>query len=261
MRSAAATPWSVSTSPSLSVWRRNSTNRDMAPPQARGAKGGRGFGVAGEDVAVGRRTRSTSRRRPSALWAPLTQARRRGPGAVPRRSVRVAQASRRAAEVDVLGLDRPGRPPRRRLVGPVQVRVRDDLVRRRRPPCRLVLRRVRGADTGRVVPPGERAVERRADARVGLCADDDESPDTEVRQYGLEGGVLEGVAVVLLDERLGVARSQFGDDPPVVAPPRKMVVGVLDPDNGDPFPPRLLDQAADVRDDRVAPVISLDGAV
>jgi hypothetical protein len=27
---------------------------------------------------------------------------------------------------------------------------------------------------------------------------------------------------------------------------------VLDPDNGDPFPPRLLDKAADVRDDRVA---------
>ena len=50
-----------------------------------------------------------------------------------------------------------------------------------------------------------------------MCADDDESPDTEARQHGLEGGVLEGVAVVLLDERLGVARSQFGDDLPIVA--------------------------------------------
>src|SRR5947209_17112787 len=39
-----------------------------------------------------------------------------------------------AGEVDVPGLDRSGRPPGRRLVGPVQVRVRDDLVRRRRPP-------------------------------------------------------------------------------------------------------------------------------
>jgi hypothetical protein len=97
--------------------------------------------------------------------------------------------------------------------------------------------------------------------RIGLCADDDESPDFEARQHGLEGGVLEGVAVVLLDERLRVARSQLGDDPPLVAPPRKLLVGVLDPDNGDPFPPRLLDKAADVRDDRVALVSPLDDAV
>ena len=33
---------------------------------------------------------------------------------------------------------------------------------------------------------------------------------------------------------------------------------MLDPDHGDPFPPRLLDQAADVRDDRVA-LVSLLG--
>ena len=66
----------------------------------------------------------------------------------------VAQDSGRAAEVDIAGLDRPGRPPRRRLVGPVQVRVRDDLVRRRRPPFRLIPRRVGVADEGRVVPPG-----------------------------------------------------------------------------------------------------------
>jgi hypothetical protein len=49
---------------------------------------------------------------------------------------------------------------------------------------------------------------------------------------------------VLLDERFGVVRSQLGDDPPVVAPPGELLVGVLDPDNGDPFPPRLLDKAA-----------------
>src|SRR5439155_8037919 len=102
----------------------------------------------------------------------------KGPGVEPQParppiplSVRVAQASRRAAEVDVLGLDRPRRPPRRRLVCPIQVRVRDDLARRRRSPCRLVLRRVSVADKRRVVPPDERAVKRRADARIGLCAD------------------------------------------------------------------------------------------
>jgi hypothetical protein len=103
-------------------------------------------------------------------------------------------------------------------------------------------------------------VKRRADARIALCADDDESPDSEARQHGLEGGVLEGAAVVLLDERLGVARSQLGDDPPVVAPPQ-LLVGVLDPDNRNPFPPGPLDKAADVRDDRVALVSPLDHAV
>jgi hypothetical protein len=36
---------------------------------------------------------------------------------------------------------------------------------------------------------------------------------------------------------------------------------VLDPDNGDPFPPRLLDKAADVRDNGVALVRPLDDAV
>src|SRR5207249_10558213 len=80
-------------------------------------------------------TTATSRTgRPDALAAP-----------------RVARASGRSAEVDLLGLDRPGCPPRRRLVGPVQVRVRDDLVRRRRTPCRLVLRRVGVADQRREI--------------------------------------------------------------------------------------------------------------
>jgi hypothetical protein len=97
------------------------------------------------------------------------------------------------------------------------------------------------ADKGRVISPDERAVERRADARIGLGADDNESPNTEARQHGLKGGVLEGIALVLLDERLGAARSQLRDDPPAVAPPRKLLIGVLNPDDGDPFPPRLLD--------------------
>ena len=117
------------------------------------------------------------------------------------------------------------------------------------------------ADEDRVVASGERAVERRADARIGLRADDDEPPDSEARQHGLERGVLEGVAVVLLDERLGVARRQLGDDPPLVAPSRELLAGVLDPDDGNLFLPRLLDEAADVRDDGVALVVSLDDTV
>src|SRR5205823_6712793 len=44
-------------------------------------------------------------------------------------------------------------------------------------------------------------------------------------------------------------------------PLRKSVVGVLDPDDGDAFLPRLLDEAADVCDDRVALGSPLDDAV
>jgi len=103
-------------------------------------------------------------------------------------------------------------------------------------------------------------VERRPDAFIGLCADDHEPPDSKARQHRLEVRVLERVAVALLDERLDVAPSQLGDDPPFVAPPLELLAGVLDPDDGDPFAPRLLDQAADVRDDRVALVSAVDDA-
>jgi hypothetical protein len=59
--------------------------------------------------------------------------------------------------------------------------VRDDLVRRRRSPFRLIFRGVGIADKGRVVSPYERAVKRRADASIGLRADDHESTDGKVR--------------------------------------------------------------------------------
>src|SRR3989442_10713767 len=60
---------------------------------------------------------------------------------------------------------------------------------------------------------------------------------------------------------MGAARSQRGTDPPVVVPPRKLLDGVLTPETGTPSPPRLLDKAADVRDDRVALGSPLDDAV
>ena len=65
-------------------------------------------------------------------------------------------------------------------------------------------------------------------------------------------GVLERVAVALLDQRLGVSGSQLRHDPPRVAPRTSTVVGVLHPDDRDILSPRLLDQAADIRDNRVA---------
>ena len=48
----------------------------------------------------------------------------------------------------------------------------------------------------------ECAVQRRAHAFVRLRADDDEAPDGEVGEYGLERRLLERVRIPLLDERL-----------------------------------------------------------
>src|SRR6476659_3556027 len=177
-----------------------------------------------------------------------------------RRRSRVTAASGRP-EVDVLGRDRPCRAPRLLFVGPVEVRVRDHEVWRRGSPRRRILRRVGVADEGRVVPPDEGAVQRRADACVCLRADDEEPPDAEAREHGLERGVLEGVAVALRDEGLSVVRGKLGDDLPAVAPQREVLVGVLDPDDGDLLPASLLDEAADVCDDCVSLVRALDDAV
>ncbi len=97
---------------------------------------------------------------------------------------------------------------------------------------------------------------------ASVCAPTTTSrPTPRPDSTALKGGVLEGVAVLLLDERLGVTGSQFGDDSPILAPRRELLVGVLDPDDGDPFAPRLVDEAADVCDDRVTLVSSLDDAV
>jgi hypothetical protein len=120
---------------------------------------------------------------------------------------------------------------------------------------------VRVADERRVISPDESAVERRADARIGLRTDHDEPCHPEGRENLLETRVLERVAPVLLDERLGVVRRQLGHDLPVLTSLCKPIVRVLDPDNGDVFPARLLDEAADVRDDRVAFVRSCNDAV
>ena len=196
----------------------------------------------------------------SAARAPVEPT-RPAPTSFPGRAAQAPTLQDAPAEVDVLGLDRPALPPRRRLVGPVQVRVRDDLVRRRRP--QAVWSSVVWASLTRVASyPLTSAPWRVERTHASVCAPgDDEPPDLEVRQHGLQGGGLEGVVVALLDQRLGAARSQLGDDPPVVAAPREMLVGVLDPDDGDPFPPRLLDKAADVRDNRGALVRPRDDAL
>jgi hypothetical protein len=97
----------------------------------------------------------------------------------------------RCAEDDILSLDRAGRSSGRGLVAPVQVRVRDHLLGRRRAPYRVVPGCVCIAHKNRVVASHERTVKSRADAGIGLCADGDESTDSEPRQHGLKISVLE----------------------------------------------------------------------
>ncbi len=76
--------------------------------------------------------------------------------------------------------------------------MRDDLLRWRCTPLRLVLGRVGVADKRGVVSSDKRAVEGRANAGVGLCTGDDESSDSQAGQHVFEVGVLEGIAIVLL---------------------------------------------------------------
>ena len=95
-------------------------------------------------------------------------------------------------------------PPRGRLVAPVPVRVGDDLVRRWGAPRGLVVRGVRVSHEGDVVAADEGPVDRGAYAGVGLRARDDEMADPRLGEDPLQLGGLEGVAVVLVDERLGV---------------------------------------------------------
>ena len=85
---------------------------------------------------------------------------------------------------DLAGVEGGRHPARSGLVAPVEVGVGDDLLRRRRPPRGQVLGRVRVADERRVVAADERAVERRADAGVGLRAGDDEPADAALGEHG-----------------------------------------------------------------------------
>src|SRR5215467_16197714 len=94
--------------------------------------------------------------------------------------------------------------------------MRDDLVRRRRSPRRQVLGRVSVADQSYVVPTGERAVQRRADALICLRTNKENPPDFQSRQDVLEGGVLERVGVGLMDDRLRRRGSKLRNDLPAV---------------------------------------------
>ena len=131
----------------------------------------------------------------------------------------------------------------------------DDLVRRRRAVLAQVLGRVRVADQRHVVAADEGAMEGGADALVGLGAGHDQAPDAGLGEDLLEVGVLEGVAVALVHERLGVLACELRD----VLPARRCPSPGRSSEccthtTGTSSVAGLVDQRADVGDDRVAVV-------
>ena len=77
-------------------------------------------------------------------------------------------------------------------------------------------------------------------------------PTPRSRELGLQGGVLEGVAVLLVHQRLGLLALQLGHVLPAVAVLGQVVVGVLHPDHRDLLGAGLVDQGVDVGDHLVA---------
>jgi hypothetical protein len=120
---------------------------------------------------------------------------------------------------------------------------------------------VRVADERRVITANECAVQRRADTLVRLRADDDEVADGEVGEDGLERRLLERVRVALLHERVALVRAELGHDLPLLASLLEVLARVLHPDDRNLRRAGLLDDCADVRDDRVTLVCAADDAV
>src|SRR5437016_7115589 len=89
-------------------------------------------------------------------------------------------------EIDAGGLDHAGAASGAVLPGPVHVGVGDHLVGRWEAVVSEVLGGVRVADEDGVVAAGERAVDRRADASIGLCAGDNESTYTALCELGFQ---------------------------------------------------------------------------
>src|SRR6266540_3501793 len=136
-----------------------------------------------------------------------------------------------AAERHVLRLRDSSSAAGRRLVLPIEVGVRDDLVRRRSAPRALILRRVRVTDERHVVATRKSAMDRGPDAGIRLRAGHDQASDSSVGQHLLQVGVLEGVAERLVHQRFRLLACQLRDVLPGVTTLLQLLVGVLDPDN------------------------------
>jgi len=88
-----------------------------------------------------------------------------------------------------------------------------------------------------------------------------QAPDIQPGQHRLELGVLERVAVVLVDDGLALVRAELRDDAPLVAALGQPLVAVLHPDHRHLLASRALDQPVDVSHDAVALVRPFDDAV
>src|SRR4051794_12774702 len=134
-----------------------------------------------------------------------------------------------AGEVDVGRIHGAGAAIGCGLVLPVQVRVRDHLLRRRCSVRREVLGGVGVAHERDVIPPHERTMERRTDTCVGLRARHDETADPAFGEAILEVGVLERVTELLVHERLGLVANELRDVLPVVGVALEPIAFVLHP--------------------------------
>jgi hypothetical protein len=94
--------------------------------------------------------------------------------------------------------------------------------------------------------PFRAPLEQQTNTRIGLRTDNNQLPNSQAREHALQIGVLEGIPIVLLDERLERRRAQLADNLPLFAFPHKLIVIVLDPDDGDVLAPGFLHECADI---------------
>ena len=129
----------------------------------------------------------------------------------------------------------------------------DDLVGRRCAVRRQVLGRVGIGDQRRVVAAGDRAVQRRADARVGLRARDEERPMPRAASTDSRSVSSKESPYAFCTSGSDSRRTSSGT---YCQPhcPGQFVAVVLDPDDIDAGGARLVDQGGDIRDDAVAVV-------
>jgi len=112
-----------------------------------------------------------------------------------------------------------------------------------------------------VVTTHEGAVDGGAYAGVGLRAGHHQVTHPGAGQDGLQVRVLEGVAVRLVHQGLGVPAGQLGDVLPRFAALHQPLVGVLDPDERDALLAGPVDEGGDGGDDLVALVRLGDDAL
>src|SRR4051794_20707756 len=173
-----------------------------------------------------------------------------------------AWARRWSGEGDVRARHGTGLAPGRAVAAaPIQVDVVDDLFRRRAAPLREVLGGVRVLDESGVIAPDHRAVQGREDAAVSLRARYHEPADLALGEHILQVGVLEGVAIALVHDRLGLILPQLGHVLPRLAALRQFVGVVLHPHDRHIRRPGAVNELGDVGHHGVTVMGAADDAV